>query len=210
MATQPSPQPPGIIEPPPPGDPRKFYFDNGDVRIAAHLVYELDPDGKQLRVIRYTDYAGDKVRDLFPSVLALRKKWADPAARAAIIASLAERGISFDELAEAAEEPDADPFDLLCHLAYNAPLRTRRERAQALRSERKDFFARYGPEARELLEELLEKYAEHGTAQFVLPDVLQIPPLSNHGKPGEIVKLFGGAEELRDAVAQLQTLLYAS
>jgi type I restriction enzyme R subunit len=212
--TQPDfpPPPPDapIIVDPPPDQPRKFYFDNGEVRIAAHLVYELDPDGKQLRVIRYTDYAGDKVRDLFPSVLALRKKWADPAARAAIIASLAERGISFDELAEAAEEPDADPFDLLCHLAYNAPLRTRRERAQALRSERKDFFARYGPEARELLEELLEKYAEHGTAQFVLPDVLQIPPLSNHGKPGEIVKLFGGAEELRDAVAQLQTLLYAS
>ena len=207
---QPPPPDAPIIVDPPPDQPRKFYFDNGEVRIAAHLVYELDPDGKQLRVIRYTDYAGDKVRDLFPSVLALRKKWADPAARAAIIASLAERGISFDELAEAAEEPDADPFDLLCHLAYNAPLRTRRERAQALRSERKDFFARYGPEARELLEELLEKYAEHGTAQFVLPDVLQIPPLSNHGKPGEIVKLFGGAEELRDAVAQLQTLLYAS
>ena len=86
-------------------------------------------------------------------------------------------------LAEAAEQPDADPFDLLCHLAFNAPLRTRRERAQRLRTERKDFFDHYGPEARQILEELLEKYAEHGDAQFVLPDVLKVPPISAHGQP---------------------------
>jgi type I restriction enzyme R subunit len=113
-------------------------------------------------------------------------------------------------LAEAAGQPDADPFDLICHLAHNAPLRTRRERAQAMKTERKDFFDQYAPEARAILEELLEKYAEHGTAQFVLPDVIQVPPISNHGQPGEIVTLFGGAQQLRDAVTKLQTLLYAS
>ena len=79
----------------------------------------------------------------------------------------------------AANQPDADPFDLLCHLAFNAPLRTRRERAQRLRSERKDFFDQYGPEARQILDELLDKYAEHGTAQFVIPDVLEVPPISS-------------------------------
>lgn len=202
--------PPGTIVDPPPGERRKFYFDGGQVAIAAHLVYELDPDGKQLRVIRYSDYAGEKVRTLFPDVKALRTQWADPDARAGIIQSLAERGISFDELAEVTGQPEADPFDLICHLAHNAPLRTRRERAQALRSEKKDFFDQYGPEARAILEELLEKYAEHGTAQFVLPDVIQVPPISDHGQPGEIVKLFGGAKQLREAVTQLQTLLYAS
>ena len=206
----PQPQPPIIIDPPMPGERRKFYYDGGQVEIVAHLVYELDPDGKQLRVIRYTDYAGEKVRTLFPDVKELRKQWSEPTARAKIIESLAERGISFDELAEAAGQPDADPFDLICHLAHNAPLRTRRERAHALRTEQKDFFGQYSPEARQILEELLEKYAEHGTAQFVLPDVLDVPPISNHGQPGEIVRLFGGAAQLRDAVTQLQTLLYAS
>jgi len=200
----------GTVVDPPSGERRKFYFDGGQVEIAAHLVYELDPDGRQLRVIRYTDYAGEKVRTLFPDVKVLRDRWADPAARAEIIDSLAERGISFDELAEAAGQPDADPFDLICHLAHNAPLRTRRERAQALRTEKKDFFDHYAPEAQAILDELLEKYAEHGTAQFVLPDVIQVPPISEHGQPGEIVKLFGGARQLRDAVTQLQTLLYAS
>lgn len=120
-----------------------------------------------------------------------------------------ERGISFEELASQAEQPDADPFDLLCHLAFNAPLRTRRERAQQLRQNQPDFFARYSPEARKILDELLEKYAEHGDAQFVLPDVLKVPPLSRHGQIGDIVKLFGSAEQLRAAVAQLQNLLYA-
>jgi len=117
---------------------------------------------------------------------------------------------NFDELAEAAGQPEADPFDLLCHLAFNAPLRTRRERAQRLKQDRQDFFERYGPEARAVLEGLLEKYAEHGDAQFVLPDVLKGPPLSAHGQIGDIIALFGGPERLRSAVSELQNLLYAA
>ena len=189
---------------------RKYYFDGGQVEIAAHLVYELDPDGKQLRVIRLTDYAGEKVRTLYPSVPELRAQWADPQGRSEIIQRLAERGIDFDALATSAKQPDADPFDLLCNVAFSAPIRTRRERANRLRSECKDFFDQYGPAARAVLNELLEKYAEHGTAQFVLPDVLQIPPISSHGNVIEIANLFGGPDKLREAVNQLQTLLYAA
>jgi len=120
--------------------PRRFYFDNGHVEIAAHLVYELDPDGKQLRVVKYSDYAAEKVRTLFTGAIRMREQWANPKERAEIIAQLEERGINFDELAETAGQPEADPFDLLCHLAFNAPLRTRRERAERLRRDRKDFF----------------------------------------------------------------------
>src|SRR6059058_5663999 len=203
-------QGPILIDEGPPVERRKYYFDEGHVEIASHLVYELDPDGKQLRVLKYSDYAAEKVRTLYPSAPELRQKWANPLERSEIIDKLAQRGISFDELAETAKQPNADPFDLLCHLAFNAPLRTRRERAQRLRTDRQDFFDRYGPEARAILGELLEKYAEHGTAQFVLPDVLEVPPLSAHGNVGEIVSLFGGPEQLREAVVELQTLLYAA
>ena len=98
----------------------------------------------------------------------------------------------------------------MCHLAFNAPLRTRRERAQQLRENHADFFSRYGSEARQILDELLEKYAEHGDAQFLLPDVLKVPPLSSHGQVADFVRLFGGAEKLRDAVAELQRSLYAA
>ena len=202
-------QPP-MIEEPPAVERRKYYFDGGHVEIASHLVYELDPDGRQLRVLKYSDYAAEKVRTLYPSAPELRQKWANPSERSEIIEKLAQRGISFDELAETAKQPNADPFDLLCHLAFNAPLRTRRERAQRLRDERKDFFDQYGPEARAILNELLDKYAEYGTAQFVLPDVLKVPPISARGNVIEIAKMFGGGEKLREAVNQLQTLLYAA
>jgi type I restriction enzyme R subunit len=203
------PEGPYVVEPPE-EERRKYYFDGGSVEIAAHLVYELDPDGKQLRVVRYTDYAAEKVRTLCPTARELREKWADPAQRSEIIQALEERGVSFMELAEQAKMPEADPFDLLCHLAFNAPLRTRRERAQRLKSERKDFFEQYGPEASQILEELLEKYAEHGNAQFLLPDVLHVPPISSHGTVREISAAFGGPEKLRQAVNDLQNLLYAA
>jgi type I site-specific restriction endonuclease len=162
------------------------------------------------RVIRYTDYAAEKVRNLCPSAPELRARWADLRGRSEIIERLAERGVGFEELADAAGQPEADPFDLLCHFAFNAPLRTRRERAQRLQRERKDFFDRFGPEARAILNELLEKYAQHGDAQFLLPDILKVPPISDHGQPFEIITLFGGQEPLRLAVTELQNLLYAA
>jgi type I restriction enzyme R subunit len=194
----------------PPGGRLKFYFDGGQVEIAAHLVYELDPDGSQLRVVQFTDYTADKVRTLYRNAAELRNEWSDPDKRREIIDRLDERGIDFDHLAATANQPDADPLDLICHLAFNAPLRTRRERAQRLRSERPDFFEQFGPEARQILGELLDKYTEHGTAQFVIPEVLRVPPISEHGNVIEIAAHFGGVEQLRQAIYQLQTLLYAA
>jgi type I restriction enzyme R subunit len=200
-------------EPPagkPEGEIRKFYVDTGSVEIAAHLVYELDPDGKQLRVVKFTDYTAEKVRSMYASAAALRSKWSDAEERAAIIESLEGRGISFAELSESAKQPDADPFDLLCHVAFNAPLRTRRERAEMLRKEKKDFFDEYSPDARAILNEMLDKYIDYGTAQFQIPDILKVPPISERGTVPQIAKLFGGAEKLRAAVSELQTLLYAA
>ncbi len=140
----------------------------------------------------------------------LRKEWSDFEQRSAVIEKLEERGIDFNELAASAGKSDADPFDLLCHLAYNAPLLTRRERAEKLRREKKDFFDQYGPEARAIVGELLDKYAEHGTAEFAIPDVFEVPPISQHGNVKEIAAKFGGTDKLMEAVSQLQQLLYAA
>jgi type I restriction enzyme R subunit len=200
---------PEIIEPPEP-QIRKYYVNGGYVQIVAHLVYELDSEGNKLRVVKYTDYTAEKVRTLYPSAAELRKKWSDPDRRSEIIDALAERGIDFTELGAAANQPDADPFDLLCHIAYNAPLRTRRERATRMRTENKDFFEQHTPQARVILNELLEKYADYGFTQFVIPDILKVPPISDHGNVAEIAAFFGGAEQLNNAVNQLQALLYAA
>ena len=201
---------PYVLTEPPIDSPRKYYVDKGSVEIAAHLVYELDADGKQLRVIKYTDYTAENVRTLYPTAADLRLHWANPVDRTEIIESLAERGIEFDELMSQTNKPEADPFDLLCHVAYNAPLRTRRERADRLRKDRKDFFDKYGPEARAVLEDLLDKYTEYGVAEFSLPDVLKGPPISDRGNVAEIIQLFDGAENLRNAVNELQLQLYAA
>ena len=201
----PEPRGPG-----PTGPGRKFYFDGGTVEITAHLVYELHPDGTQLRVVKFTDYTAERVRLMSPSADDLRSRWSDAEQRSQILAALEERGIDFAELAAATGQPDADPFDLLCHVAFNAPLQTRRERADRLRRSQADFFSQYGPEARTILGELLDKYAAHGLTQFRLPDALRVPPLSAYGNPVEVAHLFGGAQKMRDAVIQLQSLLYAA
>jgi len=189
--------------------PRKFYVDQGSVEIAAHLVYELDADGKQLRVVRFTDYTAEKVRSMCPSAAALRSKWSSAEERATILEALEERGISLEELMAAAKQPDADPFDLLCHVAFNAPLRTRRERAEALRRDRKAFFDAYTPKAREVLIDILEKYIDFGVAQFQIPAILKVPPISDRGTVIEIATMFGGAEKLRTAVNEMQAFLYS-
>ena len=195
---------------PPPDEPRKFYVDGGSVEIAAHLVYELDTTGKQLRVMKYTDYTAEQVRTLYPNTAELRGRWSQPVQRKEIIEQLEERGIEFEKLMEESKQPDADPFDLLCHIAYNAPLRTRRERADRLRKDKKDFFETYSPEARLILDDLLTKYAEFGVAQFSIPDILEMPPISNRGNLAEIIGYFGGTAKLREAVAELQAQLYAA
>ena len=122
----------------------------------------------------------------------------------------AERSIDFQQVALQAVKPDADPFDLLCHLAFNAPVLTRRQRADRMKKQQTAFFKFFAPEAREILSDLLEKYATDGELQFTLPDVLKVPPISHRGNVNEIIGKFGGADQLRNAVNQLQTLLYAA
>ncbi len=201
---------PSSIPPDEPEQPRrKFYVDKGSVEIAAHFVYELDAEGKQLRVVKFTDYTGEKVRNMYPSAADLRSKWSNAEERAAIIESLENKGIALEELIKASKQPDADPFDLLCNVAYSVPVRTRRERADRLRKEQKVFFERYGNNARSVLDDILDKYVEYGTAQFEIPDILKIPPISERGTVSDISKMFGGAEHLRAAVGEMQTLLYA-
>lgn len=189
---------------------RKYYVDGGRVEIAAHLVYDLDADGQQLRVIQLTDYTGEKVRMLYRSPENLAAAWADSHRRTDILAELEERGITYDELAEQTGRSDTDLFDLLCHVAFDRPLRTRRERAEKVRRERKDFFDQYSEEARSVLNALLEKYTEIGIGELQLPDAFKRPPLTDFGNVSEIAARFGGAEMLGQAVSRLQSLLYSN
>ncbi len=76
-------------------DRRKYYFDGGQVEVVAEMVYELDASGKR-NIVKFTDYTAEQVRTLYPNSAEMRKQWADPKQRAAMIATLTERGIDFE------------------------------------------------------------------------------------------------------------------
>lgn len=194
----------------PPLEPRKFYIDGGEVEVIGHLIYDLDTDGKKLQVVKYTEYSGRAVRTLYPTREALQSAWANPDTRAEVLRELTERGISFEELATGSEQPDADPFDLLCHLAWNAPLLTRRQRAEAAKRQAQSLFDQHGDTAREILTLLLDRYVERGILQFnALSELMKVQPFDRYGSPSEIaIRHFGGVRGMKDAVSQLQTALY--
>lgn len=205
------PEPPVIFDPPePPPEPRKFYVEKGKVSIATHLTQDLGADGRQLRATEFRDYTSEVVRSLFVDLAEFRHGWADPDRRAEIVRELEAKGISVAEAGEAFGNPEADPFDLLCHIAWNAPVLTRKERAARLRTDTPAFLEQYGEQARRILDTLLTKYAEHGPAEFSVPDSLKVPPISDLGNVSEIIQRFGGADQLRAAITKLQELLYAA
>ncbi|WP_204259703.1 type I restriction-modification enzyme R subunit C-terminal domain-containing protein [Lichenicola cladoniae] len=170
---------------------------------------ELDPEGR-LVTRRVLDRTRDVVRTLYATPAALRTVWGLPDKRLIVAEALAAHGLDVKELAEAAGQPDADPFDLLCHVAWDAPPRTRRERAEELKRRKPAVFDRFGGEARAVLDALLDRYEIGGPDELRLPEALKIKPLSAMGNPLEIASRFGGPEGLRQAVIELQEQLYAA
>jgi type I restriction enzyme, R subunit len=189
---------------------QKFYVGKTEVWITAEAIYELDPESDRLRLVEYRDHVADTVRSLYPDPQRLRSRWATRDGRRGVLEALASRGIDPSELGERTALTTADVLDILVHLAWNLPLATRMDRARRVRKEHADFFDRYRPEAREVLEELLDKYADHGIGELDDLSVLQVPPFASLGSPMEIAGRFGGRETLREAVTALRDLLYAA
>lgn len=190
--------------------PRKFYADGGSEEIVEEKVYDLDVEN-QLRLSKLIDYTREQVRTLYRSTLEVQQRWADSEHRAEIIELLADRGIDFEELKTVTNQPEADSFDLLCHIAFDAPVLTCKQRAELLRRKNKDFFEQYGEEARAILETLVDKYAEHGVQEFNIPTTFKAnQEFHKYGNVAEIAKNFGGVPLLRKAVKQLQIHLYSA
>jgi type I restriction enzyme R subunit len=188
---------------------RKLYVEDAPVYLVAEGFYLPDPASGRLVLVEYGEYVAGEVRRLFASASDLRAAWRTQQGRDEVVEALRGRGIAFEEIAERLGMPEADPFDLLVHVAWNAQVITRRERIGRVLREHEEFFANLRPDAREVLDTLLKKYAEAGPSELSL-DVLRVPPLSELGTPVEIAERFGGAEGLRQAVDRLQEMLYAA
>lgn len=196
---------------PPPGEeggePRKkYYISEGEVSIVAESVQILDASGK-LRTIQFTQYAKEQIKTMFPSVNDFRSKWNDLQKRQHILDELENIGISIDQLMEITKQQEADPFDLICFVAFDLKPLTRKQRAELLKKNKPDFFAEYSDKAKQVLNMILEKYVEYGLNQ-IRPDIISVEPIAQQGNPIEIVNEFGGIDQFKKAIEELQILLY--
>jgi len=183
----------------------KYYVNDVEVRVATERVQYLDADGK-LITESLKDYTRNAVRKAYSSLDAFLNAWHDAARKQAIVEELAGQGVFLDELAQQVGR-DLDAFDLICHIAFDQPPLTRRERAANVR--KRNLFGQYGDKARAVLDALLQKYADAGIRSVESLDILKVDPLTTFGTPVEIVKLFGGKTKYLAAVQALETALYS-
>ena len=194
-------------DPPPPpgmGPQKKIYIDGVEVAIVGERVTYLDGHGK-LVTESLRDFTRKALRRRFASLDDFLTRWNAVERKQAIIDELAAEGLPLtvivDELGK-----DLDPFDLVCHIAFDAKPLTRRERAENVK--KRDVFTKYGGQARAVLGALLDKYADEGILNLDDANVLRIPPLDSLGTPVELVRAFGGKPDFDRAVHDLQFALY--
>jgi type I restriction enzyme, R subunit len=184
---------------------KKYIVGGQPFEIAAERVQYYDRDG-QLTIESLRDYTKRTVAEEFTSLDDFLRRWQEADRKQAIVSELREHGVLLEALAEMVG-PDYDPFDLVCHVAYDQPPLTRQERAENVR--KRDVFAKYGDVAQKVLDGLLAKYADQGLEQIEELAVLQLSPLSGLGTPVELVRAFGGKQLYLDAVQELESALYS-
>ncbi len=204
-------EPPGPQEPPlPPGggdpEPRVKYV-VGDVPffVVAERVQYYGPDGK-LITESLKDYTKKTVHKEFSNLSDFLRRWTMADKKQVVIDELAEQGVLWEALAEDVGK-DIGAFDLICHVVYDQPALTRRERAENVR--KRNYFTKYGDQARLVLEALLDKYSDEGVVNIEDLKVLRINPFDSIGTPTEIVNdYFGGKQKYELAIRELETELY--
>ena len=191
---------------PGPESTKRFIVSGVQFKIIAERVQYYDKDGK-LITESLKDFTRKAVGQEFKSLDQFRKRWNEAERKQIIIDELLEKGVILEAL-EGAVGRDLDPFDLICHIAFDQQPLTRRERADGVK--KRNVFSMYEEKAREVLEILLDKYADQGLETIEKIDVLRLDPFTQIGTPIEIVKSFGGRDKYLEAVQKLETALYAT
>ncbi|WP_020682662.1 EcoAI/FtnUII family type I restriction enzme subunit R [Marinobacterium rhizophilum] len=184
---------------------RKFHVNGVAVKAIAERVQYYDTDGK-LVTESFKDYTRKSMAGHFASLDEFTKKWNAAERKQVIIDELADAGILWDVLAQEVGK-DLDPFDLICHVVYDQPPLTRKERAESVK--KRNYFARYSGTAQTVLSTLLDKYADDGVQEIENIHVLKVKPFDQLGRPIEIVKKgFGDKQSYLDAVSELEAEIY--
>jgi type I restriction enzyme R subunit len=182
----------------------KIYVDGVSVTVIAERVQYLDEDGK-LITESLRDFTKNALKKRFVSLDRFLTQWKAADRKQAIVEELEQEGLSLEPLVDEVGK-ELDPFDLICHVAFDQPPLTRKERAEKVRKQ--NIFTKYGPQARAVLEALLQKYQDQGAMNLDDPRVLQIPPFDTMGTPIQLIKQFGTRADFERAVHELQAALY--
>ncbi len=186
-------------------EPREKIYVNGvDVTVLNTRELYFDKDGKPITV-SLKDYTQKIVQGQYASLNEFLTTWNAADRKATVIKELEEHGVMIDALRGSVDK-ELDIFDLLCHVAYDQPPLTRKERADNVK--KRNYFTKYGDDARNVLEALLNKYTDEGIITLEDTKVLALDPLTDYGSPLEIIGLFGGKEEYSNAVKDLENELY--
>ncbi len=190
----------GVSEP-----AKKYHVKGVAVQVMAQRIQYYDTDGK-LVTESFQDYTRKTFTKQFASLDEFTKRWNDTERKQTIIDELANAGIIWEALQEEVGA-DMDPFDLICHVVYDQPPLTRRERANEVK--KRNYFTKYSDTAQKVLNALLDKYADAGVEEIESLNVLKVKPLDQLGSPMEIVREgFGSKQDYQQAISDLESEIY--
>ncbi len=185
---------------------QKVYVAGVDISVLNERVQHLDADGKIITE-SLRDYTKKGLLQEFRSLDDFLSRWNGAQKKMAIVDELQSRGIILENL-QSEVKKELDAFDLICHVAWDMPALTRRERAD--RVKKKNYFMKYGGRARQVIEALLEKYAVEGIENIENLEVLRVDPFTGIGTPTEIIDIFGGRDQYVHVVEELEREIYAA
>lgn len=182
----------------------KQYVNGVDVSILVSRELYFDSNGKPI-TSSLKDYTKNIIQKNFASLDDFLLTWNQADKKEAIIKELQEQGVMVEALYEAVDK-QVDLFDLICHVAFDQPPLTRKERANNVK--KRNYFTKYGEQARKVLETLLDKYADEGVENIESIEVLRVKPFDEYGSPIEIISHFGNKQHYLEAVKELENELY--
>jgi len=183
---------------------RKVYVNGVDVSVLISRELHFDQHGKPITT-SLKDHTRGIIQEQYTSLDEFLNKWKSSERKEAIIAELEEQGVMVEALYEAVDK-QVDLFDLICHVAYDQPPMTRKERANNVK--KRNYFTNYGEQARKVLEALLDKYADQGIENIEDIQILTVPPINEFGSVTEIIRAFGNLEAYEKAIKELENELY--
>lgn len=182
----------------------KIYVNGVPVSIINEREQYLDADGKIITE-SITDYTRRNIRNIYHNENEFVTVWQNAETKRVIVEQLEANGISIDMLKEKVGK-EYDPFDLVCHIAYDAQPLTRKERAENVK--KRNYFTKYGELAQQVINALLDKYASDGLLTIEDTKVLKLDPINKIALPVEIIQAFGGKEAYKTALRELENALY--